>query len=450
MTLLQNPRQLFVKALLASGLALVLLAVMSVMADRVSAHGYVEGPASRALLCKNGVNTDCGAVVYEPQSLEAPKGFPAAGPADGKLASAGGIFPKLDEQSSTRWSKVALSGGQQTFSWHFTANHATTTFRYFITKPNWNPNSALTRDQFESTPFCTINYGGAQPPFSYSHTCNVPTDRTGYHVILAVWDVDNTANAFYNVIDVELSGTSNGDQTAPTAPSNLSVSNIAANSATISWSASSDNVGVTGYRIFNGTTQIGSTTGALTYNLTGLSANTAYNITVKAIDAAGNVSAASNAAAFTTPNISGPDTTAPTAPSGLHVMGSSTHNSVPLMWNASTDNVGVTGYQIFRGSTLVATVSGSTLEYLVTGLSADTAYTFTVKAIDAAGNVSAASNAISVTTPSAPTTYPAWNASQVYVGGDKVTYNGVNYEAKWWTLGNIPGTPAGDVWKVIP
>ncbi|RJE90123.1 chitin-binding protein [Paenibacillus sp. 1011MAR3C5] len=450
MTLLQNPRQLFVKALLASGFALVLVAIMTIMADRVSAHGYVESPASRAIQCKNGLNTDCGAIVYEPQSLEAPKGFPAAGPADGKIASAGGAFPKLDEQSSTRWSKVALSGGQQTFTWKFTANHASTSFRYFITKANWNPNSPLTRDQFESTPFCTVNYGGAQPPFSYSHTCNVPTDRSGYHVILAVWDVDNTANAFYNVIDVNLSGTSNGDTTAPTAPSNLSVSNVAATSATVSWSASADNVGVAGYRIFNGATQIGSTTGALTYNLTGLSANTAYNITVKAYDAAGNVSAASSAATFTTPNISGPDTAAPTAPGSLHVMGSATQNSVPLMWNASTDNVGVTGYQIFRGTTLVATVSGSTLEYLVTGLSANTAYTFTVKAVDAAGNVSAASNAVNVTTPSAPTTFPAWSSTQVYLGGDKVTYNGVNYEARWWTLGNIPGTPAGDVWKVIP
>lgn len=97
---------------------------------------------------------------------------------------------------------------------------------------------------------------------------------------------------------------------------------------------------------------------------------------------------------------------------------------------------------------IVATVSGSTLQYTVTGLSPNTAYSFTVKAVDAAGNVSAACNIVNVTTPSAPVTYPAWNASTVYVGGDKVTYNGVNYEAKWWTLGETPGK--ADVWKVIP
>ncbi|MFD0586994.1 lytic polysaccharide monooxygenase [Paenibacillus sp. GCM10027627] len=449
MTLLQNPRQIMVKALVAAGFMLVLIAIMTIMADRASAHGYVESPASRSILCKQGVNTDCGAVVYEPQSLETLKGYPAAGPADGKIASAGGIFPKLDEQTSTRWSKVALSGGTQTFTWKFTANHASTKFHYYITKSNWNPNQPLTRAQFESTPFCTVNYGGAQPPMSYSHTCNVPTDRTGYHVILAVWDVDNTVNAFYNTIDVQLGPST--DPTAPTAPSSAAVSNIGTTTATVSWNASTDNVGVTGYRIYNGANQIAVTSGATTVNLTGLVSNTAYNITVKAIDAAGNLSAASNAVSFTTAVVVGPDTVAPTAPAGLHYMGTITQTSVPLMWSASTDNVAVTGYQVFRGTTLVTTVPANTLAYTVTGLTANTAYTFTIKAIDAAGNVSAASNALTVTTASNTTTYPAWNATTAYLGGAKVTHNGVNYEAKWWTQNQAPGTTAGaDVWKVIP
>ncbi len=93
-----------------------------------SALGYVEGPASRAALCKSGQNTDCGPIVYEPQSLEAPKGFPAAGPADGKIASANGAFPKLDEQSAPRWSKVNISAGTNTFTWKLSANHATTSW----------------------------------------------------------------------------------------------------------------------------------------------------------------------------------------------------------------------------------------------------------------------------------------------------------------------------------
>ncbi|WP_422657701.1 lytic polysaccharide monooxygenase [Paenibacillus sp. EC2-1] len=335
-------------------LAIMVLAafLMVIIAQKASAHGWVDSPGSRAILCKNGQNTDCGAIVYEPQSLEAPKGFPAAGPADGKIASAGGAFPKLDEQSATRWTKVNMSSGQNTFTWKLTAAHATASWKYYITKTNWNPNAPLTRDSFDLTPFCSVNHGGSQPPSTYSDTCNVP-QRTGYHVILAVWEVADTANAFYNVIDVNFSG---------------------------------------------GSTPV--------------------------------------------------DNQAPTAPSGL-AAAATTSTSSSLSWNASSDNVGVTGYKIYNGSSLVATVSASTLNYTVTGLTANTAYTFTVKAIDAAGNESAASNAVNVTTTGASTGYPAWSASTVYVGGNKVTHNGVNYEARWWTLGQTPSS-SSDVWKVIP
>jgi hypothetical protein len=91
----------------------------------------------------------------------------------------------------------------------------------------------------------------------------------------------------------------------------------------------------------------------------------------------------------------GTDAQAPTAPGGLTSTGK-TSSSVSLAWNASTDNVGVTAYDVYSGSARVLTVSGTSAT--VSGLSASTGYTFTVKARDAAGNVSAASNAVSVTT----------------------------------------------------
>jgi cellulose 1,4-beta-cellobiosidase len=93
------------------------------------------------------------------------------------------------------------------------------------------------------------------------------------------------------------------------------------------------------------------------------------------------------------------DTTAPSAPSGLTVAGT-TSSSVSLSWSASSDNVGVTAYDVYRGSTLATTVTGSppATTATVTGLSASTSYTFTVKARDAAGNTSAASNAVTATT----------------------------------------------------
>ncbi|MFF9132835.1 MULTISPECIES: carbohydrate binding domain-containing protein [unclassified Streptomyces] len=91
----------------------------------------------------------------------------------------------------------------------------------------------------------------------------------------------------------------------------------------------------------------------------------------------------------------GSDTQAPTAPTGLASTGK-TSSSVSLKWNASSDNVGVTGYDVYSGASKVASASGTSAT--VSGLSASTSYTFTVKARDAAGNVSGASNAVTVTT----------------------------------------------------
>src|SRR6266700_5830328 len=98
---------------------------------------------------------------------------------------------------------------------------------------------------------------------------------------------------------------------------------------------------------------------------------------------------------FTTSGGGGGDTTPPSAPAGLTASGT-TANSTNLTWNASTDNVGVTGYDVLQNGATVATATGPS--YTATGLSPSTAYTFQVKAFDAAGNVSAGSNTVSVTT----------------------------------------------------
>lgn len=100
--------------------------------DKALGHGYVSEPASRAKL---GAANNVGSVQYEPQSLEAPKGFPLAGPADGKIASAGGMFGGiLDQQSSDRWIKHDMVGGVNDITWYHTAQHRTTKWHYYITK----------------------------------------------------------------------------------------------------------------------------------------------------------------------------------------------------------------------------------------------------------------------------------------------------------------------------
>lgn len=98
----------------------------------------------------------------------------------------------------------------------------------------------------------------------------------------------------------------------------------------------------------------------------------------------------------------GPDTEAPTAPSNL-VASNVTQTTLSLSWNASTDNVGVTGYDVFQGSTNLGSVTGTAAS--ITGLSPATAYTFKVRAHDAAGNNSGFSNTVNVTTLSNSVTY---------------------------------------------
>jgi len=188
---------------IAAGVAAMGLSVESF------SHGYVSQPESRSYLCKLGDNTGCGAVQYEPQSVEGMAGsprFPVGGPADGTIAAAGSpAWSELNAQTPTRWSKNDMAAGTNVFTWQFTANHVARDWRYFITTPDWDQSQPLSRSAFELTPFCEYDGGMVRPPMTVEHTCEVPA-REGYQVILAVWDVGDTAAAFYNAIDVNFDG----------------------------------------------------------------------------------------------------------------------------------------------------------------------------------------------------------------------------------------------------
>ncbi|MGY2186089.1 GlcNAc-binding protein A precursor [compost metagenome] len=192
--------------------SMILLSAM-LASQSASAHGFLEVPPSRALLCQKGLNTNCGGAQYEPQSVgETFKGFPAGvggaplqGPVDGKIASGGhSLFSALDAQSATRWHLTEIHNRTLDFQWHYTAVHPATKHEYFITRNGWNPNEALKRATFESTPFCTIDGGNQKPSNSDKHNCTIPADKSGHHVILGVWTVGDTDAAFYNPADVNI------------------------------------------------------------------------------------------------------------------------------------------------------------------------------------------------------------------------------------------------------
>ncbi len=138
-------------------------------------------------------------------------------------------------------------------------------------------------------------------------------------------------------------------------------------------------------------------TTAHTLPLTGLAAGTTYHYRVISKDLAGN-STTSNDTTFTTlPLISGPDSTPPSAPTNLQAT-SSTSTKIRISWTAATDNVGVVGYNIYKNGMFVDSTRTAT-SFSANNLRSNTQYTFTVKARDAAGNLSPASNSLTVSTP---------------------------------------------------
>ncbi|WP_165784007.1 endonuclease [Flavobacterium alvei] len=212
----------------------------------------------------------------------------------------------------------------------------------------------------------------------------------------AIYARQNNRNPFIDHPEyVQLIWNPTADTVAPTAATNLAVTGTTSSTVSLSWTAATDNVAVTSYDIYmNSVLKTSVSSSNLTATITGLTASTTYSFYVIAKDAAVNSSPASNTANGTT-TIAIPDTQNPTAPTNLAVTGSSS-STVSLSWTASTDNVGVTSYDVYVNSVFKSTVSGTTA--LVNGLTPSTTYSFYVVAKDAAGNSSLQSNAINGTT----------------------------------------------------
>lgn len=210
-------------------------------------------------------------------------------------------------------------------------------------------------------------------------------------------------------------GTLSGpDVTPPSVPANLTASNTTQTTTDLTWNAATDNIGVTGYDVYQDGNLIANVSNT-SYQVSGLNASTSYSFNVVARDAASNLSGSSNVENIIT--LDPPDTQAPTAPTNL-IASNTTYNSTDLSWNASTDNVGVSGYDIYQEGSFITSVSG--LSYSVSGLSSSTSFVFYVVARDAAGNNSLESNTVNVTTddfvdtevPSTPSSLSASNTTE--------------------------------------
>ncbi len=199
------------------------------------------------------------------------------------------------------------------------------------------------------------------------------------------------------------------DSDPPDIPTGLALVSNTDTEVELQWNASADNVGVDHYRVFRDTVEVG-TTAALTFTDTGLDPDSSYGYTVSAVDAAANESSQSPALMVTTDPP--PDSEDPTAP-GTPTEVSKTDTTVTISWAASTDNVAVTAYDVYRDGGLAGSTAGDTTNFADSGLTAATAYGYHVIARDAAGNSSAPSGTLNVTTD--PTAAPTMHVGSISI-----------------------------------
>jgi len=236
------------------------------------------------------------------------------------------------------------------------------------------------------------NLGAEDTTSPYSISWNTATTSSGSHTLTAVARdaAGNTTTATAVTVTV--------DNTAPTVSITAPTAGSTVKNTVSITAAATDNTGGTGVAkvefYINGTLKTTATSSPYTYSWdTTAAANGSYTLSAKAYDAASPANVATSASVGVTVN--NPDAQPPTTPANFKSTGS-TLNSISLSWNASTDNVGVTGYQVKRNGTLVTTTPS--LTFTDTGLSSSTAYSYTVAAIDAAGNTSATAGPLNVTT----------------------------------------------------
>ncbi|MCP2323726.1 chitin-binding protein [Hamadaea flava] len=172
-------RRLIVLPLLAVG---ALIGSLVVAVSPANAHGYVSSPLSRQAMCAQGrvSASTCGDIIYEPQSVEAPKGS--------LQCNGGGTRFAVLNDNSVNWPTTSV-GGTVTFTWTFTAFHRTTDFEYFV----------------GNTRIAVFSGNNSAPPQGLTHSFSLG-GRTGRVTVLARWNIADTINAFYSCVDLQVGG----------------------------------------------------------------------------------------------------------------------------------------------------------------------------------------------------------------------------------------------------
>jgi chitodextrinase len=235
--------------------------------------------------------------------------------------------------------------------------------------------SSLTQSQLLDATPATSTYADA--PLAVGRSVTDPTSNVTFTNVS-----ESSSGAVVNISW----GT---DTLKPTMPGNFQATSVSAASVGLSWTGSSDNVGVAGYRVFRaGNTIPLVTTTSTSFTDTGLSSATTYSYTVVAYDAANNVSDPASASATT----SAVDVTPPSAPGTL--TGTKKNGRIQLRWGPASDNVAVGGYRVYRNGVLVATVGAGVLTY--TDRPPRGSMSYVVHAYDTSNNLGAASNTVTM------------------------------------------------------
>ncbi|MEU5145278.1 discoidin domain-containing protein [Streptomyces sp. NPDC021139] len=202
----------------------------------------------------------------------------------------------------------------------------------------------------------------------------------------------NTGRPAAQVSELEVFGPQTGDTQAPTAPADLAFTEPATGQIRLTWNESSDDTAVTGYDIYANGDLLTSVAGDVTTYTDTRPAGTTVTYHVRAKDAAGNQSGNSNSV---TRRADTGDTQAPTAPANL-ALTEPAAGQIKLTWTASTDDKGVTGYDVYANNQLRKSVAGDVTTYTDTQPTSANV-TYFVRAKDAAGNESGASNSVTRT-----------------------------------------------------